>query len=168
MDKYVGTLFRAQGELRRPHSFLVFVQSFPFQRFTGYHFIQHPWQSFNKIIYLVSFLLRYAGYYISGRSWMQLLADCHQMTCRPLKNCELIHPFMEKIGSGVLLINIGRTMKFADWFFVFMLFVFAVLLILTGVLSFLLGSPSFFAAFGIFAGFGLFKVSLLAVACQEE
>ncbi|MEE2796215.1 MAG: hypothetical protein VYA49_02425 [Planctomycetota bacterium] len=46
-------------------------------------------------------------------------------------------------------------MKFADWFFVFMLFVFAVLLILTGVLSFLLGSPSFLAAFGIFAGFGL-------------
>ena len=46
-------------------------------------------------------------------------------------------------------------MKFADWFFVFILFVFAVLLILTGVLSFLLGSPSFLAAFGIFAGFGL-------------
>ena len=46
-------------------------------------------------------------------------------------------------------------MKFADWFFVFMLFVFALLLILTGVLSFLLGSTSFLAAFGIFAGFGL-------------
>ena len=46
-------------------------------------------------------------------------------------------------------------MKFADLFFVFMLFVFAVLLILAGILSFLLGSPSLFAAFGIFAGFGL-------------
>ena len=45
-------------------------------------------------------------------------------------------------------------MRFAD-FFIFMLFVFAVLLILAGVLSFLLGSPSLLAAFGIFAGFGL-------------
>ena len=46
-------------------------------------------------------------------------------------------------------------MKFADCFFIFMLFVFTLLLILAGVLSFLLGSPSLLAAFGIFAGFGL-------------
>ncbi len=46
-------------------------------------------------------------------------------------------------------------MKFAECFFIFMLFVFTVLLILVGVLSFLLGSPSLLAAFGIFAGFGL-------------
>ena len=45
-------------------------------------------------------------------------------------------------------------MKFADWF-LFSCFSFLPVVDISGVLSFLLGSPSFFAAFGIFAGFGL-------------
>ncbi len=46
-------------------------------------------------------------------------------------------------------------MKYFDWFSIFVLIVSALVLILVGCLSFLIGDPFLLAACGLLAGFGL-------------